>query len=124
MTQKLHSGGGPWAAMRDGFGKMGKANGGNEIAFEDFDFGLFDGPGAWMQISFKRSIAVAVATVAVLFGLSGLLKAAEDRTTAGVGTLAGAAVQYHLRLHHLHTGESIDVVYRVGDTYVPAALDK
>jgi len=73
-----------------------------------------------MQISFKRSVTVAVATAAVLFGLSGLSKAAEDRST----TLAGGAEQYHLRLHHLHTGESIDVVYRVGDTYVPAALDK
>ena len=73
-----------------------------------------------MQISFKRSVTVAVATAAVLFGLNGLSKAAEDRST----TLAGAAEQYHLRLHHLHTGESIDVVYRVGDMYVPAALDK
>jgi uncharacterized protein YcbK (DUF882 family) len=73
-----------------------------------------------MRISFKRSFAVAVATAGMLFGLSGLVKAAEDRTT----TATGAAEQYHLRLHHLHTGESIDVVYRVGDTYIPAALDK
>jgi uncharacterized protein YcbK (DUF882 family) len=27
-------------------------------------------------------------------------------------------------MHHLHTGEDIDVVYRIGDTYVPAALDE
>ena len=73
-----------------------------------------------MRISFKRSFAVAVTTAAVLFGLSGLSKAAEDHST----TLTVATEQYHLRLHHLHTGESIDVVYRVGDTYVPAALDK
>ena len=32
-------------------------------------------------------------------------------------------MQYHLRMHHLHTGESIDVVYRVGDRYVPSALE-
>ncbi len=31
--------------------------------------------------------------------------------------------QFHLRMHHLHTGESIDVTYRVGDRYVPSALD-
>lgn len=31
---------------------------------------------------------------------------------------------YHLKLFHLHTGESLDVVYRVGDTYIPAAMDK
>jgi uncharacterized protein YcbK (DUF882 family) len=33
------------------------------------------------------------------------------------------AAEYHLRMHHLHTGESLDVVYRVGDRYVPSALD-
>jgi uncharacterized protein YcbK (DUF882 family) len=27
-------------------------------------------------------------------------------------------------MHHLHTGEDIDVVYRIGDTYVPEALDE
>jgi uncharacterized protein YcbK (DUF882 family) len=27
-------------------------------------------------------------------------------------------------MHHLHTGEDIDVVYRIGDTYIPAALDQ
>jgi uncharacterized protein YcbK (DUF882 family) len=27
-------------------------------------------------------------------------------------------------MHHLHTGEDIDVVYRIGDTYIPAALDR
>jgi uncharacterized protein YcbK (DUF882 family) len=30
--------------------------------------------------------------------------------------------EYRLRLHHTHTGERIDVVYRRGDSYVPAAL--
>ena len=32
--------------------------------------------------------------------------------------------KYELKLHHLHSGESIDVVYRVGDTYIPAAIEK
>lgn len=32
--------------------------------------------------------------------------------------------EYHLRMHHLHTGEDIDVVYRIGNTYVPVALDQ
>lgn len=32
--------------------------------------------------------------------------------------------EYHLRLHHLHTGEDINVVYRIGDTYIPEALDQ
>jgi len=33
------------------------------------------------------------------------------------------ADQYRLQMHHLHTGESIDVVYRVGDKYVPSAIE-
>ena len=32
--------------------------------------------------------------------------------------------KYVLRLRHLHSGETIDVVYRIGDTYVPTAIDK
>jgi uncharacterized protein YcbK (DUF882 family) len=32
--------------------------------------------------------------------------------------------KYELKLHHLHSGETIDVVYRIGNTYIPAAMDK
>jgi uncharacterized protein YcbK (DUF882 family) len=32
--------------------------------------------------------------------------------------------KYELKLYHLHSGESIDVVYRIGDTYVPEAIDQ
>jgi uncharacterized protein YcbK (DUF882 family) len=35
-------------------------------------------------------------------------------------TLAGKV--YSLHLYHLHTGESLDVVYRIGDTYIPEAI--
>ncbi len=31
---------------------------------------------------------------------------------------------YSLKLRSLHTGESLNIVYRIGDTYVPEALDK
>lgn len=31
---------------------------------------------------------------------------------------------FRLRMHHLHTGENIDVVYRIGNTYIPSAIDK
>jgi uncharacterized protein YcbK (DUF882 family) len=31
---------------------------------------------------------------------------------------------FHLKLHHLHTGESLDVVYKIGNTYVPSGLAK
>jgi uncharacterized protein YcbK (DUF882 family) len=40
-------------------------------------------------------------------------------------SMPGAGLpQYRLRLHNLHTGEDIDVRYRVGNSYVAAALDK
>ncbi len=39
-------------------------------------------------------------------------------------TEADSAARYELRLHHLHTGESIDVVYRIGNQYLPAAIAK
>jgi uncharacterized protein YcbK (DUF882 family) len=32
--------------------------------------------------------------------------------------------KYELRLEHAHTGEILDVVYRIGDTYIPEALDE
>jgi len=39
-------------------------------------------------------------------------------------TLVSATEQYRLRLYHLHTGEQLDVVYKVGNDYIPSALDK
>lgn len=44
------------------------------------------------------------------------LRAAEAKKSSAEG--------YTLHLHHLHTGEDLNVVYRVGDTYVPGALQK
>ena len=38
--------------------------------------------------------------------------------------LAAANQPFELHLHHLHTGEDLDVVYRVGNTYIPSAIDK
>ena len=32
--------------------------------------------------------------------------------------------EYRLRLYHTHTNERIDIVYRRGDRYLPAALDR
>jgi uncharacterized protein YcbK (DUF882 family) len=31
---------------------------------------------------------------------------------------------YELKMTNLHTGESLDIVYRIGDTYLPEALEK
>ena len=45
---------------------------------------------------------------------------------AAGATTPADSVPYRLRLYHLHTGERLDVVYRIGDQYLPegvAALD-
>jgi uncharacterized protein YcbK (DUF882 family) len=50
------------------------------------------------------------------------------RVAAAVASVNAAAEslsqEFSLRLNNLHTGESLDVVYRVGNTYIPEALEK
>lgn len=43
---------------------------------------------------------------------------------AADATLPTVGERYELKLYHLHTGESLDVVYRIGDTYIPSALEE
>ena len=73
-----------------------------------------------MRLGFNRW-AATVAVAAVVLALGGSAKAGE-----GTGTLQSQdeGQHYALHLYQLHTGESLDVVYRVGDTYIPEALDK
>ena len=50
-----------------------------------------------------------------------------DTASTVLPKAAGSALagqKFELRLHHLHTGESLDVVYRIGNTYIPSAMDK
>jgi uncharacterized protein YcbK (DUF882 family) len=57
--------------------------------------------------------------VALAFSFVPVAKGEEVATPAD-------STPYRLRLYHLHTGEHLDVVYRVGDQYLPdavAALD-
>jgi len=42
----------------------------------------------------------------------------------GPALFAQGAEPYHLRFFHTHTGERLDVVYRVGDRYIPEALNQ
>jgi uncharacterized protein YcbK (DUF882 family) len=51
------------------------------------------------------------------------LVCALSASSAPGATTPAPAQQYRLQMHHLHTGESIDVVYRVGDRYVPSAVE-
>ena len=49
-----------------------------------------------------------------------------DEISSGVvsGELPDDGKPYQLRMTNLHTGESLDVIYRIGDTYIPEALEK
>ena len=69
--------------------------------------------------------AGASAVLACSIALAGPARASEADDLSVMGSsLLNSAHVYHLRLHHLHTGESIDVVYRVGNMYIPTALDQ
>src|ERR1700761_4660835 len=62
-----------------------------------------------------------------LVGMAGRCSAEAPLLTPGGLPTTDAALpttgqRYELRLYHLHTGESLDVVYRIGDTYIPSAL--
>jgi uncharacterized protein YcbK (DUF882 family) len=70
-----------------------------------------------------KRLALAAVTVVLLFAISANTHASEPTPADPSGMAQGLGQQYHLRLHHLHTGESIDVVYRIGNTYIPEALD-
>jgi uncharacterized protein YcbK (DUF882 family) len=63
---------------------------------------------------------VAAAIVLLAANADSSKAAGPDPTVAS----PAAPQRFELRMHHLHTGEDIDVVYRIGDTYIPAALDR
>lgn len=56
-------------------------------------------------------ILVGIFTVLVLPGWTA--------TSTGTG-----GIEYRLQLYHTHTNERINIVYRRGDTYVPAAVQR
>jgi uncharacterized protein YcbK (DUF882 family) len=76
---------------------------------------------------FWNAAAVALCAV-VLAAMTVPARASITLTPGEMGSANNAIAltgqKYHLKLYHLHTGESIDVVYRIGDTYLPAALAK
>ena len=53
---------------------------------------------------------------------SALPPAATEAPSENVAPAVGQ--KYELKLHHLHTGEDLDIVYRIGDTYLPGAMAK
>ncbi len=71
-----------------------------------------------MRIVRWKQWAAATAAATVMLAAGGTAKGSENDSAAG------SAQKFVLHLHHLHTGESLDVVYRVGDKYVPEAIAK
>src|ERR1039458_246100 len=78
------------------------------------------------MVAWKRIAAIAaMATVSLGLTASSGAKTLRARTASLTpAARSSSPLEYHLRMHHLHTGEDIDVVYRIGDTYIPAALDQ
>jgi uncharacterized protein YcbK (DUF882 family) len=62
-------------------------------------------------ILFKKPLLVSLAAFLALCSPS-VAKAADTATPT-------ESAPYRLRLYHLHTGERLDVVYRVGNQYLP-----
>ncbi len=76
-------------------------------------------------MKFLRGRMIAAVTAAAFaLGVGTTARASEvDQNLLLNSSLLSSANVYHLRLHHLHTGESIDIVYRVGNMYIPTAMD-
>jgi uncharacterized protein YcbK (DUF882 family) len=67
------------------------------------------------KMDFKKFFCLA--SLCSVFFLTG------SRLRAASGDLPSTThEEYRLRLYHLHTGERIDVVYRIGDRYLPDAV--
>lgn len=89
-----------------------------------------------MRKSYGRRVSALAACTALLLSLSigsrasnahppnPAVSPAHRATEAAVNPAAEPAREYRLRMYELHTRESIDVVYRVGDRYIPSALDR
>lgn len=84
-----------------------------------------------MQTAAWAKVAASLAATALCLGFGNLgatpTRTVSDPPDALNGSLNGSghfnsARKYVLHLHHLHTGESLDIVYRVGNSYLPDAI--
>jgi uncharacterized protein YcbK (DUF882 family) len=70
-----------------------------------------------IQQRHPRLHAIAHAFVSVALPEAGLLPEPDEYMSID-------GEKYEIKLAHAHTGEMIDVVYRIGDTYIPQALSQ
>lgn len=64
----------------------------------------------------RKYASRAFGVLILLLGISAFSQAGESP--------AQPEPVYRLRLYHTHTNERIDVVYRVGESYIPSAVDQ
>jgi len=71
-----------------------------------------------MQI-LRKWFGASVVLLTLSFLTSSAWASNDDTSALGL-----KGEQFRLKLHHLHTNESLDVVYKIGNTYVPSGLAK
>lgn len=74
----------------------------------------------------QRQMEVFLRKAIVLFLFSAVLTILAGLHVNSVSLAADSSPneEHHLRLYHTHTGERIDIVYRRGDEYIPAAEEQ
>jgi uncharacterized protein YcbK (DUF882 family) len=78
---------------------------------------------AGLKSSMHRVKPHGVVTMAGEEVVPGVMPEEASSGTAS-GELPNDGKPYSLRMSNLHTGENLDVVYRVGNVYIPEALEK
>ena len=78
-------------------------------------------PGMWMRLQFSADGRCCGCGGS---GLSWVGRRRPGERTRPIHSAATGQRYSPAHLHHLHTGESLDVVYRVGDTYIPVGSTK
>lgn len=74
------------------------------------------------HVPFRRLLCAALIVGGALLVSSTLL--IRPAAASKAAEPSAGAPSYRLRMFHTHTGESIDVVYRKGETYIPQALNE
>ena len=80
-----------------------------------------------MRIGLTKRVAAAVATIVGVLAIGATARASEMLEPGVLGSADSvmnlvSGQRYQLHLHHLHTGESLDITYRIGNTYLPDAM--
>jgi uncharacterized protein YcbK (DUF882 family) len=95
---------------------------------------LFEPGSRHLKLSFWKEVSAGAAVIAAALAwtVSPSANAAVAKTpSAPSAKVSNTAVHetsvlpgrvYRLRMHELHTGESIDIVYRIGSDYIPGAV--